>query len=472
MVWVVSMKLLRPHLDGFYAWLQVSHGNADIAAVFKTQSSYETAGWVVAQKGCWSMLKGGLVVNVSGPADLYFESNNTKVDVWADSVSLQPFTHEEWKSHQDESIEKFRKQRVKFQAVDQHNKPIANATVTITQTNSRFPFGSAINANILRNTAYQKWFTSRFKYTVFENELKWYATEINRGVENYAVSDALVQFARSHGIAIRGHNVLWDNPIDQPQWVRGLSPNDLRAAASKRINSVMRRYKGQFFHWDVVNENLHFSFFESKLGGYASTDFYKTANYLDPRPTPFLNEYNTIEVTDGAASPNKYLQKISQLRAQGYKGPLGIGLQGHFGNVNLPFTRAALDTLASARLPTWVTELDVHSGPNQANYLDQVIREIHSHASVQGIILWTAWSPQGCYKMCLTDNNFRNLPTGNVVDKYLRRFTQGSDGITDSNGFFETSLYHGEYEAKISHPNGIKSFNLKNINVAPNEEAE
>ncbi|KAL3814316.1 hypothetical protein ACJIZ3_015584 [Penstemon smallii] len=449
---IIASKRNEP----YHTWLQVSHGNADIAAVFKTQSSYETAGWVVAQKGCWSMLKGGLVVNVSGPADLYFESNNTKVDVWADSVSLQPFTHEEWKSHQDESIEKFRKQRVKFQAVDQHNKPIANATVTITQTNSRFPFGSAINANILSNAAYQKWFTSRFKY----------ATEINRGVENYAVSDALVRFAKSHGMAIRGHNVFWDNPIDQPNWVGGLSPNDLRAAASKRIKSVMRRYKGQFFHWDVVNENLHFSFFESKLGGYASTDFYKTANYLDPRPTPFLNEYNTIEVPDGAASPYKYLEKISQLRAQGYKGPLGIGLQGHFGNVNLPFTRAALDTIASARLPTWVTELDVHSGPNQ----------IHSHAAVQGIILWTAWSPGGCYRMCLTDNNFRNLPTGNVVDTYIRTFTQGSDGITDPNGFFQTSLYHGQYEAKISHPNGRiinKSFNFNNINnVNDHQEAE
>ncbi|KAF5951839.1 hypothetical protein HYC85_009783 [Camellia sinensis] len=57
----------------FSAWLQVSLGNAKVAAMFKTPSGFEHAGWVVAKSGCWSMLKGGLVVNASGPSHLYFE---------------------------------------------------------------------------------------------------------------------------------------------------------------------------------------------------------------------------------------------------------------------------------------------------------------------------------------------------------------------------------------------------------------
>lgn len=56
------------------AWLQVSNGSVDIAAVLKTTNgSFITAGWVSTQDGCWSMLKGGFVVDVSGPAHLYFE---------------------------------------------------------------------------------------------------------------------------------------------------------------------------------------------------------------------------------------------------------------------------------------------------------------------------------------------------------------------------------------------------------------
>ncbi|KAK4405158.1 Endo-1,4-beta-xylanase 5-like [Sesamum angolense] len=451
-----TLLLLRdtnPFIVSRRPWLQVSDGNADIAAVFKTQNSYETAGWVTAQKGCWSMLKGGIVVNASGPADLFFQSNNTEVDIWASSISLQPFTHEEWKSHQQQSIEKVRKRRVKLQAVDQHGRPIANATVSIKQRRPNFPLGCAINQNILRNSAYQNWWSSRFKYTVFENELKWYSNERSRGSEDYSVSDALVQFARSRGAAIRGHNVFWNDPRYQPSWVGGLSTNDLWGAANKRIYSVVGRYKGQLFHWDVVNENLHYNFFESKLGYNASNVFYQKANQIDSRTTPFLNEYNTIEESkDGASSPSKYLQKISQLRNQG----------------------SAIDTLATAKLPIWVTELDVSAGPNQANYLEQILWELHSHYAVQGIILWAAWSPQGCYRMCLTDNNFRNLATGNVVDKVRGQWGQadGVQGTTDSEGLFEASLYHGEYEAKISHPKTNRFSNLKKFSVLPNRNAK
>ena len=84
------------------------------------------------------------------------------------------------------------------------------------------------------------------------------------------------------------------------------------------------------------------------------------------------------------------------------------------------------------------------------------MKEAHSHPKVNGIVIWAAWSPQGCYRMCLTDNNFKNLPTGNVVDNLLHQW--GSKtllGSTDSEGFFEASLFHGEYEVNITHPSSL-----------------
>ena len=255
----------------------------------------------------------------------------------------------------------------------------------------------------------------------------------------------MMQFTKSHGISVRGHNVFWDNPNYQPSWVPGLSTNDLRAAANKRINSVTKRYAGQLLHWDVVNENLHYNFFESKLGFASTPIFYATSFLNDRNARPFLNEYNTIEESsDGNASPAKYLQKISDLRKLGYKGPLGIGVQGHFRTPNLAYVRSSIDMLASYKMPIWVTELDVTAGPNQANYLGQILNELKSHRSVSGILVWSAWSPQGCYAMCLTDNNFKNLATGNVVDNFRGRLSEGAEGVTDLNGLFEASLHHGE----------------------------
>ena len=47
----------------------MSSGNVTVTAVFSTS----TAGSTIAESNCWSMLKGGLIVDESGPAQLYFE---------------------------------------------------------------------------------------------------------------------------------------------------------------------------------------------------------------------------------------------------------------------------------------------------------------------------------------------------------------------------------------------------------------
>lgn len=55
------------------AWVQVSSANVPVTAVFKTSGGFIHAGSVVGESNCWSMLKGGLTVDQSGPAHLYFE---------------------------------------------------------------------------------------------------------------------------------------------------------------------------------------------------------------------------------------------------------------------------------------------------------------------------------------------------------------------------------------------------------------
>lgn len=106
--------------------------------------------------------------------------------------------------------------------------------------------------------------------------------------------------------------------------------------------------------------------------------------------------------------------------------------------------------------------------------MQQILGELHSHSAVQGIIMWVARGPSGCFTMCLTDGNFKNLATGDVVDRFLNQLSHADDapGTTDSDGFFETSLYHGEYEARISHPRGDAVSGLKEFSVLPKEEDE
>lgn len=106
----------------------------------------------------------------------------------------------------------------------------------------------------------------------------------------------------------------------------------------------------------------------------------------------------------------------------------------------------------------------------QAEYFEVVLREAHSHPRIQGIVMWTAWSPQGCYRLCLVDNYFRNLPAGYVVDKLLREWgLKKLSGTTDQNGFLEASLFHGDYEMGISHPVKMNHSFTHHIKVIPSD---
>ncbi|XAR53038.1 Endo-1,4-beta-xylanase [Bertholletia excelsa] len=412
----------------------------------------------MAQSGCWSMIKGGLTVDHDTEAELYFESENSNIEVWVASVSLQPFTRSQWAEQQSKTIAKLRKRKVRFHVGNKQEKMIEGAKITIKQTRPHFPLGCALASTILENEDYQNWFTSRFSFTAttFDNEMKWYFTEKVRAQENYTIADAMLAFAKKHGVSVRAHNIFWDDPTKNSNWVQSLPPEELLKASMTRIRSIMSRYAGEVIAWDVVNENLHFSFFEDRLGPNASSMFYKIAQGLDYKTTMFLNEYNTLEQPgDLKSTPSQYLKKIRQIRS--FPGNeemvVGIGLESHFGKPNIPYMRATLDILAETKMPIWLTELDVERGPNQAVYLEEIMREAYSHPAVKGIIVWSGWKPTGCSNMCLTDNNFNNLPAGDVVDKLIREWkTQHLKGTTDVDGVFEQDVFCGKYSVTVLDP--------------------
>ncbi|KAI4298569.1 hypothetical protein L6164_032114 [Bauhinia variegata] len=473
-----KVQLDKGIIYSFSAWVQLSEGSETVSVIFKGDSSEVMhGGQVTAEHGCWTLLKGGIVANISSPVEILFESENTTVEIWADSVSLQPFTKQQWRSHQDKSIEKVRKSMVRFQISEATDSALEGARVLCIQRKPRFPFGCGMNHHILESTEYQNWFASRFKYTTFTNEMKWYSTETKQGQENYTIPDGMLKFAKHHGISVRGHNIFWDNPKEQPEWVKSVCPHELRKAAARRIKSVVSRYRGELIAWDVVNENLHFNFFENKLGGNASAEYYAKTYQLDPKPILFLNEYNTIEYCrDKTATPVNYMKKLEQILS--FPGcaniSAGIGLQGHFcsGQPNLAYMRSALDLLGTAGLPIWVTEVSVARDANQAQYLEEILREAYAHPAVDGIIAFAGPAIAGFNETTLVDENFQNTPAGDVVDMLINEWKyEPREATADSRGYVDVSLYHGDYDVTVMHPitNSSKTVNLSVSKDVPQE---
>jgi GH35 family endo-1,4-beta-xylanase len=128
---------------------------------------------------------------------------------------------------------------------------------------------------------------------------------------------------------------------------------------------------------------LHHSFFEDKLGTTASARFYRRAQTIDGTCTLFMNEYNTIEDSrDWSSKPDKYLQKLKDIRRFPGNGNLrlGIGLQGHFSYPpDLSYIRASIDTLASTGLSIWITELDVKNTVGDQQVTKKFKHHTHTH---------------------------------------------------------------------------------------------
>ncbi|PPR95060.1 hypothetical protein GOBAR_AA25609 [Gossypium barbadense] len=169
------------------AWIKIQCANsALIRASLKTENrTYNCIGTVLAKNGCWSFLKGGFVLDSpSNLALLLFQNSDDRdIDITIDSSSLQPFTDQEWRFNQQ------------FMINTSKEACCNNTCLRSTSTHHSWEF--AVSA-------------------VFENELKWYATEPDQGKTNYTLADQMLEFVRAHQIIARGHNIFWEDPKYTP----------------------------------------------------------------------------------------------------------------------------------------------------------------------------------------------------------------------------------------------------------------
>ncbi|KFK39976.1 hypothetical protein AALP_AA3G313800 [Arabis alpina] len=471
---VERVDLQKGNIYSISAWIKLRNENERLVRVTLRGKNvrYIDGGHVMAKKGCWSLLKGGFIINVSVPFDIFFKSDGlAAAEMSVQNVRLKRFSKTQWRLQQDQVVEKIRKNKVRFQVSFQNKSAVQGSVISIKQNKPSFNLGCAMNYRILESDSYREWFVSRFKLTSFTNEMKWYTNEVVRGQENYTLADAMMQIAEENGILVKGHTVLWDDKFWQPNWVKMITdPEDLKNVTLNRINSVMKRYKGRLVGWDVMNENVHFRYFEDMLGINASAIVFSLASKLDPDIPLFLNEFNTVEyANERIGTPinvkNRMEEIVSYPGNMNIKG--GIGAQAHFvpDQPNLVYMRSALDMLGSLGFPVWLTEVDMPQCPDQVKYMEEILREAYSHPAVTGIIIYAGPETSGFNKLTLADKDFNNTEAGDLIDKLLQEWQQEPAEIPIQNhehtdeedgriiGFSpEISLLHGHYTVTVTNP--------------------
>ncbi|RKN46850.1 endo-1,4-beta-xylanase [Streptomyces hoynatensis] len=254
-------------------------------------------------------------------------------------------------------------------------------------------FGTAVASSHLGESQYVSTLDQQFGSVTPENEMKWDATESNRGQFNFGSADQIVSHARAQGMSVRGHTLVWYSQL--PGWVSGLGASDLRSAMNNHITQLMTHYRGQIYAWDVVNEAFQdgnsgarrSSPFQDRLGDGYIEEAFRTARSVDPNAKLCYNDYNIDGIN---AKSNAVYNMVRDFTSRGV--PIDcVGFQGHF-NPQSPVPsdfQSNLQRFADLGVDVQITELDIEgSGSAQADNYRRVVSACMAVSRCTGITVW------------------------------------------------------------------------------------
>lgn len=164
--------------------------------------------------------------------------------------------------------------------------------------------GTAVQLEPFYNDArYRQVLAREFNILVPENTFKFKFLRPNRDEPyDFSQTDRLVEFAKAHQMQVRGSPLVWH--YTQPDWLdRGkFTREELLKILQTHIQTVVGRYRGQVFAWDVVNEalnrdgSLRDTIWLRHIGPEYIDLAFRWAHEADPNARLFYSDYGNDEV--------------------------------------------------------------------------------------------------------------------------------------------------------------------------------
>ena len=192
-------------------------------------------------------------------------------------------------------------------------------------------------------TEFQAILAAEFNSITPENDMKWAEIHPEPGVYDFSGADAVVAFAEANNMEVRGHTLLWHS--QNPEWVTEAAATwtceEARDVLEEHITTVVSRYAGQIYEWDVANEIFQDDWdaggvrLRTEANPFLAAcsedpvaligDAFRWADAADPDALLFLNDYNAEGINN---KTNAYYALVQELLADGV--PIdGFGAQGH-----------------------------------------------------------------------------------------------------------------------------------------------
>lgn len=237
-----------------------------------------------------------------------------------------------------------------------------------------FLIGAALDAGQILglDQATPEFIAKHFSALTAENAMKWERIHPDEDRYVFDYADRLTAFAKSHGIHVAGHTLVWHKQtpdrVFRDASGRPASRELLLARMRSHIETVVGRYRGQVASWDVVNEaldaggELRDNRWHRIIGDDYVAKAFEFAHAADPDAFLIYNDFDLYlpAKRDGA------IRLLDGLRRKGI--PVhGIGMQAHYrldAPANLQDVEDSIVAFSKAGFDVMITELDVSVLPN------------------------------------------------------------------------------------------------------------
>lgn len=300
-----------------------------------------------------------------------------------------------------------------------------------------------------------------FSVTTSAIAFQFWLTHPTQNTYNFKQGDAFIDWAIKNNMKVRGTTLVWYNNL--PKWVQEgtFTRDQLLTILKDQIMTVMGRYRGEIYAWNVVNEAMLNAVKEGVSGNSAlrETIWSKTigpdyidhafrfAREADPNAKLLYNDYNAEGMNPKS---DAVYNLVKSMKERGI--PIdAVGLQSHFDIAAAP-PMSEIDQnmkrLAALGLEVHVTELDVRL-PLPVN--DSLLAQ---QAKVYGDYL----------KTCLANTNCKLFMMWGFTDKYSwipDKFPGFGDALLFDDQYKPKPAYYAltkvfqESQAKVTCPTGF-----------------
>ena len=256
--------------------------------------------------------------------------------------------------------------------------------------------GTCVSSSHLTDRNYVETLIREFSVVTTENELKFEIVHPSPNTYVFEPADRIISLAEANGMKVRGHTLVWHAQLPSLIVNGNFTKEEWKNILREHILTVVGRYRGRIWAWDVVNEaiddtgSLRDTVWLRNIGPEYIELAFRWAQEADPGALLFYNDYGIEEVNAKSDAVYRLIKELLERNVPIH----GVGFQMHVSLDNPPNPQKVAENIkhfTDLGLQVHITEMDVRIKLPATE--DELIRQAQVYKEMLEVCLSSKTAP-------------------------------------------------------------------------------